>query len=148
MCIGFIPLKQYKRDGTNEAKQKRSMGKRVQARYCSDIGVPRMKAGEAATAMTNWCNHPKGKRGLAIPSKVIMDLSQVLCWFGGDFAKPVGMRPFYRSLKLFTLYIRSCLSYPLSSLVLPWLSFLQYKFAARQILVTIYQLGQITHKNK
>ena len=62
-----------------------------------------MEAGEAAMAMTNWCNHPKGNRGLAIPSKVMMYLSQVLFWFGGDFAKPAGMSPFYRALKQFNL---------------------------------------------
>jgi hypothetical protein len=38
----------------------------------SDTGVPRKKAGEAAMTMTNLCSNPKGKRGLAIPSKVIV----------------------------------------------------------------------------
>ncbi len=87
------------RGGTNEAGRKRSMGMGVQTRYCTDTEVPRMKTGEAATAMTHWCNHPKGNRGLAIPSKAMMDVSQVLFWFGGDFAKPAGMRPFYRALE-------------------------------------------------
>jgi hypothetical protein len=101
-CVSWVYSPEaIQRSGTKGAKQKRSMGMGVQARYCADTGVPRMKAGEAATAMTNWCNHPKGKRGLAIPSKAIMDLSQVLCWFGVDFAKPDAMRPFYRALKLF-----------------------------------------------
>ena len=98
MWVGFIPLNNTK--GWHEGSQaKAEYGLGVQARYCADTEVPRMQAGEAAMAMTNWCNHPKGNRGLAIPSKSIMGLSQVLFWFGGAVAKPAEMRPFYRALK-------------------------------------------------
>jgi hypothetical protein len=81
-CVGMHSPDEYKGGSTNGAKLKRNMIKGVQLRCCLDPRVPRMQAGEAAKTMTNWCNHPKGKRGLAIPSKAIVELSQVLFWFG------------------------------------------------------------------
>ena len=65
----------------------------------SDRGTvaPRTEEGEAAKAMTNFQSNPKGKRSIAIPSKDLKRISQLFFWFGGDFAKPSGVRPFYRN---------------------------------------------------